>query len=133
MIGGKSWLELATVSAVMLGFITLLLVIQARDRGRSRGEIVRTTALVWACVSLTIGLAWLLESRWGGALFDVQLGGGARVVTRSLGMEQALTLGGLLAAMVALYVVAVLSVRRLMERRDEDALQVFDEPHGGGR
>ncbi len=129
MIGGKSWLDLAVVAAAVMALVTLMLVIQALDRGRPRSQIIRVAALLWGAVGLTIGMGWLLDIHWGGALFDVELIGDPRVVSRQLSTSEMVLLGIVLAAMAALYVVSIAAVRRLLER-DTDELKV--RPADGG-
>lgn len=119
MIGGKDWLDLIVVSASLLGLVTLMLVISASSRGRNRGEIVRTAALIWASVAVTLTVAWLLEARTGGAVFDVQITPRPRVISRSLTPGQIAALVVVLVVLIALYVTAILAVRRLLESRDE--------------
>ncbi|MEA3400800.1 MAG: hypothetical protein U9R79_06075 [Armatimonadota bacterium] len=115
MIGGKSWLDLAVVAGAVMGFVTLMLVIQGRDRGRTNREIACTAALVCASVALTMALAWLLESRWGGPIFDVQMAPGPRVVTRSLTGIEAVALAAVMAVLIGLYITSILAVKRLLE------------------
>lgn len=134
MIGGKNWLEVAVVTAVALGFVTLLLVIRAQDRGRAGREIVRTAVLVWSAAIVTLLLAWQLEIRLGGPVFDVNVGASPGVVARDLDTGQVVMLGAVLLVMVALYVVTILAVRRLIEPEDgPPPLQVHDGGPDGGR
>jgi protein-S-isoprenylcysteine O-methyltransferase Ste14 len=118
MIGGKDWLDLIVVSSIALGFVTLMIVIQALQHQRSREEIIRGVGLLWAAVALTMVLAWLLEDHWGGALIDVQVYPRPEVVTREITRMQAAILAGMLAAMLGLYIGAIMTVRRLTEPRD---------------
>ena len=129
MIGGKSWLELAVVSAVALGFLTLMIVIQALQNGRSRSEIIRGVALVWGAVALTLTLAGLLQGHWGGAVIDVQVPPRPQVLTRSLSGTQAAVLGAMLVAIAGLYITAILAVRRLTQPADQLSVTPGD---GGG-
>ncbi len=130
MIGGKSVLELAVVTAGTLGFVTLLVGIQAKSRGRTRAEILRACGLVWGAVALTLGVAWLLDAWTGGGLFDVRLAGGARVVTGSLGRGRAAGVVALLIMLVALYVAAITAVRRLLAPDPALTVGAGDEPGG---
>ncbi len=130
MIGGKSVLELAVVTAGALGFVTLLVVVQAKSRGRTRAEILRACGLVWGAVALTLGVAWLLDAWTGGGLFDVQLGGGARVVTGSLGRGRTAVVVALLAVLIGLYVAAITAVRRLLAPDPALTVGAGDEPGG---
>jgi hypothetical protein len=117
MIGGKSWLDLVVVSGIALGFITLMVVIQALQHERTREEIIGGVALVWGSVALTLLLAWLLEDHWGGALIDVQVYPRPDVITRPMTGTQTAVLAGLLAAIVGLYIGAILTVRKLTSPR----------------
>lgn len=120
MLVGSNWLELAVVSVCVLGLITLMLVIRALDRGRERQEIVQTTVLIWAAVAITLTVAWLLEGRMGGAVFDVRIAPEPEVVTRLLTTSEIAILAAILVVLLALYVTTVLAVRRLLERREGD-------------
>ncbi len=131
MIGGKDWLSLIVVSAVALGFITLMVVIQALQHERSRGEIIRGVGLIWGALGLTLLLAWLLEGYWGGAVIDVQIAPEPQVVTRSLTGAQTAILTVMLAALLALYVIAVLTVKRLVGASEELAVRPADRPPDG--
>jgi hypothetical protein len=133
MIGGKDWLSLVVVSAVALAFITLMIVIQALQHERSRGEILRGVAVVWGAVALTLLLAWLLEDYWGGAVIDVQVSPSPEVVTRSLSAAQMAALGAMMAAVVAFYVGAIVSVRRLTQPSDELAVRRTGDRSGEAR
>lgn len=118
MIGGKDWLDLIVVSAVALGFLTLMIVIQALQHERSRAEIIRAVSVVWGAVALTLLLAWLLEDYWGGAVIDVQVWPRPDVVARPLTTMQGVILGAMMAVLLGLYVAAVLAVRKLIQPRD---------------
>jgi len=133
MIGGKDWVSLTLVSAVALGFITLMIVIQALQNERSRGEIIRGVAFVWGAVGVTLLLAWLLESYWGGAVIDVQITPEPQVLTRSLTGTQTAILVGMLAALLGLYVAAILTVKRLIHPAEGMRVWPIDEhPDGSG-
>ena len=118
MIGGKDFLDLAVVSAVALAFVSLMIVIQALQHGRTRAEIIRGVGFVWGAVALTLVLAWLLEDHWGGALIDVQVVPEPKVVTRSLTGAQSAILGAMLATLLGLYIATILSIKKLTEPRD---------------
>lgn len=128
MIGRKDWLDLVFVSAVALAFLTLMLVIQALQHGRSRREIIRGVGVVWGAVAVTLLLAWLLEDHWGGSLIDVQIWPRPQVVTRPLTGAQMAVLGAMLAALLALYVTAILAVRKLIQSADGVRVLPGDEP-----
>ncbi len=113
MIGGKDWADLAVVSAVALSVITLMLAIQGAQHGRSRRQIVGTIALIWGAVALTLVLAWQLEGRWGGPLFDLRVARDPELVTRPLSGSQAAVLGVVLTVTVASYIAVIVAVRRL--------------------
>lgn len=119
MIGGKDWVSLVVVSAVALGFITLMIVIQALQHERTRGEIIRGVAFVWGAVALTLLLAWLLEDYWGGAVIDVQISPEPQVLTRSLTGAQTAILVAMLVALLGLFVGAILTVKRLTHPRED--------------
>jgi protein-S-isoprenylcysteine O-methyltransferase Ste14 len=127
MIGGKSWLDLVVVSGIALGFITLMVVIQALQHERTREEIIRGVALVWGSVALTLLLAWLLEDHWGGALIDVQVYPRPDVITRPMTGTQTAVLAGLLAAILGLYIGAILTVRKLTSPRNGLTVTRTDE------
>ncbi|MBD3292566.1 MAG: hypothetical protein GF393_06550 [Armatimonadia bacterium] len=118
MIGGKDFLDLAVVCAVALGFVSLMIVIQALQHGRTRAEIVRGVGFLWGAVALTLVLAWLLEDHWGGSLIDVQVVPEPKVVTRSLTTTQGAVLAGMLAALLGLYIATILTIKRLTQPRD---------------
>lgn len=118
MIGGKDWLDLAVVCTVALGFVSLMIVIQALQHERSRAEIIRGVGFLWSAVALTLVLAWLLEDHWGGALIDVQVVPEPTVVTRSLTATQGAILAAMLATMLGLYIATILTVKRLIQPRD---------------
>lgn len=136
MIGGKDWLDLALVSAVALGVISLMLAIQGAQHRRPRGQIIGTIALIWGTVALTLLLAWQLEDHWGGGLIDVQTGPETRVVTRSVSGSEAAILGLVLAVTVASYIAAIVAVRRLTAASDADddpapiTVQLRDDANG---
>lgn len=130
MIGGKDWLDLIFVSVIALGVITLMLVIQAAQRGRTRAEILRAVAFVWGAVALTLAVAWLLEDRWGGSLIDVQVTPRPQLVTRPLSAAQSVILGLTLAVMLAAYIAVILAVRRLLEPGDGLTVSDGDDPGG---
>ncbi|MFO8080546.1 MAG: hypothetical protein R6V07_09585 [Armatimonadota bacterium] len=133
MTGGKDWLSLVAVSVVALAFITLMIVIQALQHERTRGEIVRGVAVVWGAVALTLLLAWLLEDYWGGAVIDVQVSPSPEIVTRSLTAGQMAALGAMVAALLALYVAAIMSVRRLAQPSEDLAVHHTGDHPGGSR
>ena len=128
MVGGKDWLDLIVVSGVALAFLTLMLVIQGAQHGRSRGEIIRGVGFVWGAVALTLALACLLEDHWGGTVVDVQVAPAPRVVTRSLTATQAGALAGMLAAMLGLYIGAIVTVRKLTQPTEQVTVTGSDEP-----
>ncbi|MGI5818977.1 MAG: hypothetical protein ACOX9R_12865 [Armatimonadota bacterium] len=132
MIGGKDWLGLVIVSCVALGFVTLMIVIQAAQHGRTRGEILRGVGLVWGAVAVTLLLAWLLEDHWGGALIDIQVSPEPRVLTRSLTGSEAATLAVLVAALIGLYLTAIMTVKRLTLPVDQIRVGNGDESDGEG-
>lgn len=129
MIAGKDWVSLVIVTAVALGFITLMIVVQALQHGRSRGEIIRGVGVVWAAVAMTLLMAWLLEDYWGGAVIDVQVAPSPEVVTRPLTTAQIAILAVMLAAIVGLYITAILTVRKLAQPADGMSVRSrIDEP-----
>jgi len=130
MIGGKDFLDLAVVSGVALGFVSLMIVIQALQHGRTRGEIVRGVGFLWGAVALTLVLAWLLEDYWGGALIDVQVAPEPRVVTRSITGTQGAILGAMLAAVLGLYIATILTVKKLTQPRDRVTVSGGDGESG---
>lgn len=113
MSAGKSMLELIAVTVGALGFVSLLLVIQGHQHGRTRAEVVRALLAVWGAV---VGmLAAVFGARaMVGELFDVQLTGGAPIVWRSLSPPQIAMLVGLIVVTIVLYVIAHAAVRRLL-------------------
>ncbi len=127
MTGGNGVLELVVVTVPVLGMVTLMLVIVARSRGRSRTEIVRACVMMWSAVTLTLGIAWLLEGWTAGGLFDVQLWGDVRMLTRSLGRGAAVGVVVLLLALVALYVATIVVVRRLLADNPAPSLTITPE------
>lgn len=133
MIGGKDWLDLIVVSAVALGFLTLMIVIQALQNERSRGEIIRGVSVVWGAVAATLLLAWLLEGYWGGALIDVQVWPRPDVVTRPLTGTQGVVLTVMMVALLGLYVTAVLTVRKLIQPREAWTIRRTSEADDGSQ
>ncbi len=125
MIGGKDWLDLAVVTAVSLGFISLMLVIKGAQAGRTKRQIVGTVGLVWGTVALTLAAAWLLEKYWGGPLFDVQIAPEPDVMTRTLTTAQAAALALMGAVLLGAYITVIVAVRRLMEPKD--SLEVSED------
>ena len=126
MLVGRSWLDLAVVSVAVLGLITLMLVISASDRGRSRREIIHTTVMIWAAVAITLTVAWMLELRMGGALFDVHISPDPQVVTRTLTTSEAAILAVIMIVLLALYLTTILAVRRLLQPGDADAVRPLE-------
>lgn len=113
MSAGKSLLELVVVTVGALGFVSLLLVIQGNQHGRTRAEIVRAIVAVWAAVAGM--LAAVAGARTVlGELFDVQLTGGSPIVWHSLGPGEIAVLVGLVIVTIVLYVIAYGAVRRLL-------------------
>ncbi|MFP4248046.1 MAG: hypothetical protein ACLFU7_00220 [Armatimonadota bacterium] len=133
MIGGKDWLSLVAVSAVALAFITLMIVIQALQHERTRGEILRGVAVVWGAVALTLLVAWLLEDYWGGAVIDVQVSPSPEIVTRPLTSGQIAALGAMVVALLALYVAAIMSVRKLTQPSEELTVHHTGDRPAGSR
>lgn len=124
MTDGSGILELVVVTVPVLGVVTLMLVIVARSRGRGRRQIIRACAMVWSAVALTLGIAWLLERWTGGGVFDLQLGGEVRMLTRSLGRGAAVGVVALLLALAALYVATITVVRRLLADNPASGLRI---------
>ena len=113
MIAGKSVLELVAVTGGALGFVTLLVAIQAGSRGRGRAEIIRAVGVLWAAAAGSLAAVIALKALLGG-LFEVQFGGGTRLLWRSLTTGQVAVLAALIAVVIALYVLAFVAVRRLL-------------------
>lgn len=131
MSGGKSMLELIVVTVGALGFVSLLLVIQGNQHGRTRAEIVRALVAVWAAV------AGMLAAVAGaravlGELFDVQLTGGAPIVWRSLGPGEIAVLVGLVVVTIVLYVIAYRAIRRLLTPAPGLTVAPRDDDEEGG-
>lgn len=116
MMAGKSVLELVAVAGAALGFVTLLVVIQAANRGRGRADIIRALGVVWGAVAGSLAAVIALKGLLGG-LFEVQLSGGTRLLWRSLTTGQGILVAALIAVVIALYVLAYMAVRRLLAPR----------------
>jgi len=125
MIAGKSVLELVAVTGGALGFVTLLVAIQAANHGRGRAEIIRALGVLWAAVAGSVAAVIAFKALVGG-LFDVQLSGGAPLLWRSLTGGQAAILVALLAVVIALYVLAIVAVRRLLAPAEALAVHPAD-------
>jgi len=127
MIAGVNVLELVAVAGGALGFVTLLVVIQAGNRGRGRAEIIRGVGVLWAAVAGSLAAVIALKALLGG-LFDVQFSGGTRLLWRSLSSGQAAILAALVAVVIALYVLAFVAVRRLLAPARGIAVHPADLP-----
>ncbi len=127
MIAGVNVLELIVVAGGALGFVTLLVVVQAAHRGRGRAEILRAVGVLWAAVAGSLAAVIALKALLGG-LFDVQFSGGARLLWRSLSSGQAVVLVALLLAVIALYVLAFVAVRRLLAPAGGPGVHPADVP-----
>lgn len=110
---GRNVLELVAVTVGAMGVVTLLVVIQASSHGRRRSEIVRAVGVLWLAIIGTLAAAVTLKTLVGG-VFDVQLTGGPMVVWYALSAGQAAIVIGLMVMVVALYVPAIVAVRRLL-------------------
>ncbi len=128
MIGQTGWLELTVVAVMVLGLLTLMLFISARQRGRGAHEIVKTTVLVWAAVAITLTVAWLLEGRVGGPIFDLRVGPEPEVLTRPVTTSEAVALGAVLVVMLGLYVATIIAVRRLLGSSGDDVVNSKERP-----
>ncbi len=119
----REWLGLIVVLIAGVAFVSLLIWIQAQSHGKSREQILRTIALVWAATALTVAAGWMLRLQLGGPVFELQPFGGLRLLVRSLSGPQIAMTCALLAALVGLYIGVILAVRRLLGA----------EPTGGGQ
>ena len=124
----REWLGLVIAVFAGTAFVSLLVCIQAQSRGRSRGQVLRTIALVWGAMALTVVAGWLLYLHLGGPVFELQSSGGLRFLVRSLSGAQIALVSGLLVGLVALYVGAMLAVRGLLGASPPGETQVTVQP-----
>ena len=124
----REWLGLIIVVFAGMAFVSLLIWIQAQSHGKSQGQALRTIGLVWAAVALTVAGGWLICRQLGGPVFEVQSSGGLRFLVRSLSGPQIAMICALLAGLVALYVGAILAVRRLLGARPPGEGKITVQP-----
>jgi hypothetical protein len=124
----REWLGLVAVVVAGMSFASLLIWIQAADRGRARARTAKTLGLLWGAVLVSVAGGWLLYVCLGGPLFEVQTSGGLGLMVRSLTAAQVALLCGALALLMALYVTAILSVRGLLGAQSPPALELGAQP-----
>lgn len=123
----REWLGLVAVVMAGMSFVSLLIWIQAADRGRARARTLKALGLVWGAVLVSVAGGWLISRHLPGAVFEVQVMRGFRVLVTPMSSAQKWIFGGSLGALAGLYVVAFLAVRRLLAPEAPDAAEIPTE------
>lgn len=108
----RSWLNLLVVVFVVLGLISLMVCLRASAADRRR--LWWALALVWTAVLGTFAGGWAVRRLLGGPLLEVNLFGAPELLVKAPTPPELVALIAGLVLLVALYVLALLALRRLM-------------------
>ena len=100
------------VVLIVMGLVSLMVSIRAHGQGRR--QVRRALGLIWASVLATLAGGWLMQRLLGGPLFDLNFFESPELLVASLSSTQLAIVIAALVAIVALYVMAIVTLRRLM-------------------